>query len=74
MLLELLPFVILNNAMALVYMHIFSDFLCFDTSLLLLTVTLRGVSNKHGLLSLFSFQANIPISSDMILSQLHVLL
>ena len=31
----------------------FSDFLHFDKSLLLLTVTLRGVSNKHCLLSLF---------------------
>ena len=53
MLLELFPFVILNNAMAFVYMHIFSLTLCFDMSLLLLTVTLRGVSNKHCLLSLF---------------------
>ena len=33
----------------------FSDFMCFDMSLLLLTVTLRGVSNKHYLLPLFSF-------------------
>ena len=43
--------------MAFVNMHIiyfFSDFLHFDTSLLLLTVALRGVSNKHCLLSLFS--------------------
>ena len=32
----------------------FSDFLCFDTSLLFVTVTLWGVSNKHCLLSLFS--------------------
>ena len=31
----------------------FSDILCFDMRLLLLTVTLRGVSNKHCLLSLF---------------------
>ena len=38
-----------NNA------HFFSDLLHFDKSLLLLTVTLRGVSNKHCLLSLFSF-------------------
>ena len=30
---------------------LFSDFLCFGMSLLLLTVTLRGVSNKHCLLS-----------------------
>ena len=54
MLLELFPFVILNNAMAFVYAYFFSDFLRFDMSLLLLTVTLRGVSNKHCLLSLFS--------------------
>ena len=53
MLLELFPFVILNNVMAFVYAYFFSDFLCFDMSLLLLTVTLRGVSNKHCLLSLF---------------------
>ena len=32
----------------------FSDFLCSDVSLLFVTVTLRGVSNKHCLLSLFS--------------------
>ena len=31
----------------------------FDMSLLLLTVTLRGVSNKHCLLSLFSFADRI---------------
>ena len=31
----------------------FSDFLCSDISLLFVTVTLRGVSNKHCLLSLF---------------------
>ena len=48
MLLELFPFVILNNAMAFVYAY-----LCFDMSLLLLDVTLRGVSNKHCLLSFF---------------------
>ena len=47
MLLELFHFVILDNAMAFVYAYFFSDFLCFDMSLLLLTVTLRGVSNKH---------------------------
>ena len=42
--------------MAFVNMHIISlIFLHFDMSLLLLTVTLRGVSNKHCLLSLFSF-------------------
>ena len=42
MLLELFPFVILNNAMDFVNAYFFSDFLCFDMSLLLLTVTLRG--------------------------------
>ena len=42
MLLELFPFVILNNAMAFVNAYFFSDFLWFDMSLLLLTVTLRG--------------------------------
>ena len=39
--------------MAFVYAYFFSDFLCFDMSLLLLTVTLRGVSNKHCLLAFF---------------------
>ena len=42
--------------MAFVDISLFSrDFLHFDMSLLLLTFTLRGVSNKHCLLSLFSF-------------------
>ena len=54
MLLQLFPFVILNNAMAFIYAYFFSDFLRFNMNLLLLTVTLRGVSNKHCLLSLFS--------------------
>ena len=49
MLLELFPFVILNNAMAFVYAYI----QCLDGPLL--TVTLRGVSNKHCLLPLFHF-------------------
>ena len=41
--------------MAFVYIcNFFSDFLCFDMSLLFVTVILRGVSNKHCLLSLFS--------------------
>ena len=40
--------------MVLVYAYFFSDVFAFDMSLLLLTVTLRGVSNKHCLLSLFS--------------------
>ena len=44
----------LNNVMAFIYAYFFSDFLRFDMSLLLLTVTLQGVSNKHCLLSLFS--------------------
>ena len=44
--------------MAFVYAYFFSDFLHFDISLLLLTVTMRGVSNKHCLLSLFSFFLN----------------
>ena len=51
MLLELFLFVILNYAMAFVNKHIFS----LTLSLLLLTVTLRAVSNKHCLLSLVSF-------------------
>ena len=42
MLLKLFLFVILKNAMAFVYAYCFSDFLCFDMSLLLLPVTLRG--------------------------------
>ena len=55
MLLELFPFVTLNNAMAYIYAYFFSVFfLHFDRSLLLLTVSC-GVSNKHCLLSLFSF-------------------
>ena len=63
--LELFPFVILNNVMAFVYAYTqcldgpvnwFSlTTLCLDTSLLLLTVTLQEVSNKHCLLPLFSF-------------------
>ena len=44
----------------LICMHIFfSDFLRFDMSLLLLTVTMLGVSNKHCLLSLFSILLNM---------------
>ena len=43
----------------LLYTYFF-DFLHFDKSLLLLTVTLRGVSNKHCLLSLFSFYLSFP--------------
>ena len=37
------------------YAYFFSDFLHFDMSLLLLTVTLQGVSDKYCLSSLFSF-------------------
>ena len=62
MLLELFPFVILNNAMAFVNAYIqclhgpvnwFSLTFCVLIRLLLLTVTLRGVSNKHCLMPLF---------------------
>ena len=42
MLLEYFPFVIVNYAMAFAYVYFFSDFLHFDMSLLLLTVTLGG--------------------------------
>ena len=53
--------------MAFVDMHTFSrDFLHFDMSLLLLTLTLRGVSNKHCLLSLFSFQLEISFRDILI--------
>ena len=48
----------------LICIYFFSDFLHFDTSLLLLSAALRGgggVSNKHCLLSLFSFVANNPL-------------
>ena len=41
--------------MAFVNMHIFSLTFYILMSLLLMTVTLRGVSNKHCLLSFFSF-------------------
>ena len=44
MLLELFPFVILNNAIAFVYAYFFSD--CYPAG--------GGGSNKHCLLSLFS--------------------
>ena len=42
MFLELFPFVILNNAIAYLYAYFFSDFLRFNTSLLLVTVTQQG--------------------------------
>ena len=63
MLLELFSFVNFNNAMALVYAYIqsldgpvnwFSLTYCILIQVfLLLTVNLRGVSNKHCLLPLF---------------------
>ena len=65
MLLELFPFVILNNAMAFVYAYFFSDFLCFDMSLLLLTVTLRSVSNKHCLLSFFPLYTALLMADNI---------
>ena len=55
--------------MAFVNMHFFSlDFLQFDTNfnLLLLTVTLLGVSNKHCLLSLFSFVCTLSLMRSML--------
>ena len=54
-------------------MHIFfSDFLRFDTSLLLLTVTLLGVSNKHCLLSFLLFMF-LNISSNFDIDSLFLL-
>ena len=61
MLLELFSYVNFINAMAFVYAYILSAFKCFSLTfciiliqvLLLLTVTLRGVSNKHCLLPFF---------------------
>ena len=65
MLLELFSFVEFNNAIAFVYAYIqclerpvnwFSLTFCILMQVfLLLTVTLRGVSNKHCLLSGFHF-------------------
>ena len=40
---------------------LFSDFSCFDMSLLLLTVTLRGVSYKHCLLSFFFIVSKLSL-------------
>ena len=42
-----------------IYAYFFFDFCVFDMSLLLLNVTMRGVSNKHCLLSLFSFAMHL---------------
>ena len=60
--------------MAFVNMHIYFslDFLHFDTSLLLLTVALRGVSNKHCILSLFSLSL-LPARMKIIQSKLKAL-
>ena len=65
MLLELFPVVILNNVIAFVnaYIHclngpvnwIFSDFLCFDISLFLLTVAVRGYLISISYCLFFSF-------------------
>ena len=55
MLLESFRFVIHNNAMAFVYAYCFSDFLRFDMSLLLLTVTLRGYLISIAYCLFFSF-------------------
>ena len=54
--------------MAFVYAYFFSDFLCFDMSLLLLTVTLRGVSNKHCLLSFFFILAKLVIIKNTLVN------
>ena len=43
MLLELFPFVTLNNVMAFIYAYFFSVFSRFDMSLLLLTVSCGGI-------------------------------
>ena len=48
----------------------FSDFMCFDMSLLLLTVTLRGVSNKHCLLPLFSLYMLLAHLSQRLIGEL----
>ena len=55
--------------MAFVNILFFSDFLHFDIkSLLLLTVTLQGVSNKHCLLSCFfiayEFELELTVSKS----------
>ena len=59
MLLEVFPFVILNNAMAFVYAYFFSDFLRIDIDCYPV-----GVSNKHCLFCLlfFIFPNNRSIS------------
>ena len=44
----------------------FSDFMCFDMSLLLLIVTLWGVSNKHCLLPLFLAHLSRRLKGELI--------
>ena len=64
MLLELFPFVILNNGFC-ICIFFFSDFLCFDMSILLLTVTLRGylISIAYCLFSiLFCYERTFEVS------------
>ena len=68
MLLVLFPFVILYNTMAFVYAYFFSDFLCFDMSLLFLTVTLRGYLISIAYCLFFSFSM-----SNTILNKLAIL-
>ena len=61
--------------MAFVNMHIFSltNFLHFHMSLLLLTVSYpAGVSNKHCLLSLFSFKVKDDVCPDKLSVLSHI--
>ena len=51
---QLLPQLLMETFCIWLELFSLSDFLHFEMSLLLLTVTLQGVSNKHCLLSLFS--------------------
>ena len=58
MLLELFPFVILDNAMAFVYAYIQcldGPVKWFSLTFCVLIQVLRGISNKHCLLPLFHF-------------------
>ena len=63
MLLELFPFVILNNAMAFVYAYFFSDFLSFEMSFFIIHCYPAGVSNKHCLLYFSLYQSDFLDSS-----------
>ena len=49
MLLELFPFVILNNAMAFVYAYFFSDFCVLMSLLLLYSLVRVGPGGKPGI-------------------------